>query len=62
MVKAGVYLVARMTPLLGGTPLWSSAVTAAGAVTMLGAAYRSLLETDLKRILAYTTIAALGAR
>ena len=61
MVKAGVYLVARMTPVLGGTALWSGLVTTVGAVTMLGAAYRSLLETDLKRILAYTTIAALGA-
>jgi multicomponent Na+:H+ antiporter subunit A len=61
MVKAGVYLVARMTPLLGGTALWSGLVTTVGAVTLLGAAYRSLLETDLKRILAYTTIAALGA-
>lgn len=61
MVKAGVYLVARMTPLLGGTALWTDLLTTVGAVTMLGAAYRSLLETDLKRILAYTTIAALGA-
>jgi multicomponent Na+:H+ antiporter subunit A len=61
MVKAGVYLVARMTPVLGGTALWSGLVTTVGAATMLGAAYRSLLETDLKRILAYTTIAALGA-
>ena len=61
MVKAGVYLVARMTPVLGGTALWSGLVTGVGAVTLVGAAYRSLLETDLKRILAYTTIAALGA-
>lgn len=60
MVKAGVYLVARMTPLLGGTPFWTGAIAIAGAVTMVGAAYRSLMETDLKRILAYTTIAALG--
>ena len=61
MVKAGVYLVARMTPLLGGTTLWITAITAAGAITLAGGAYRSLLETDLKRILAYTTVAALGA-
>jgi multicomponent Na+:H+ antiporter subunit A len=61
MVKAGVYLVARMTPLLGGTPFWMGVIVAVGAVTMLGAAYRSLFETDLKRILAYTTISALGA-
>src|SRR5690606_1624520 len=60
MVKAGVYLVARMTPLLGGTPLWTGLIATARTLTMVGAAYRSLLETDLKRILAYTTISALG--
>src|SRR5690606_384890 len=61
MVKAGVYLVARMTPLLGGTLLWTGSVAAAGLITMVLGAYRSILETDLKRILAYTTISALGA-
>ena len=60
MVKAGVYLVARMTPILGATNLWATAVTAAGAVTMLLGAYRSVQETDLKRILAYSTVSALG--
>ena len=60
MVKAGVYLVARMTPLLGGTALWSGSIVAVGALTMLGASYRAVLETDLKRILAYSTISALG--
>jgi multicomponent Na+:H+ antiporter subunit A len=60
MVKAGLYLVARMTPLLGGTELWIFALTAAGALTMLGGSYRSVVETDLKRILAYSTISALG--
>jgi multicomponent Na+:H+ antiporter subunit A len=61
MVKAGIYLVARMTPLLGGTPAWTGVIVAVAAATMLGAAYRSLFETDLKGILAYTTISALGA-
>ena len=61
MVKAGVYLVARMTPVLGGTLLWTGSVTIVGAVTMVGGAYRALLETDLKRVLAYSTISALGA-
>ena len=60
MVKAGVYLVARMTPILGGTMLWSSAVVIVGAVTMLLGAGRAMLETDLKRVLAYSTISALG--
>jgi multicomponent Na+:H+ antiporter subunit A len=60
MVKAGIYLIARMTPLLGGTALWTGALTTAGALTMLGASYRAVQETDLKRILAYSTIGALG--
>jgi len=60
MVKAGVYLIARMTPLLGGTTGWAGTVTIVGAITMVGASYRALLETDLKRVLAYSTIGALG--
>ena len=60
MVKAGVYLMARMTPILGATTLWTTAVTAVGAATMVVGAYRSVQETDLKRILAYSTVSALG--
>ena len=60
MVKAGVYLAARMTPLLGGTMLWNGTITTVAALTMVGASYRALLETDLKRVLAYSTISALG--
>jgi multicomponent Na+:H+ antiporter subunit A len=60
MVKAGVYLVARMTPILGATTLWTTAVTVAGAATMAVGAYRAVQETDLKRILAYSTVSALG--
>ena len=60
MVKAGVYLVARMTPLVGGTALWTYSLTAVGALTMIGGSYRAVVETDLKRILAYSTISALG--
>ncbi len=60
MVKAGVYLVARMTPALGGTALWTAALVSVGAVTMAGGALRAVQETDLKRVLAYSTIGALG--
>jgi multicomponent Na+:H+ antiporter subunit A len=60
MVKAGIYLIARMTPVVGATPLWTTAVTLAGAATMLVGAYRAVQETDLKRILAYSTLSALG--
>jgi multicomponent Na+:H+ antiporter subunit A len=60
MVKAGVYLVARLTPLLGGTTLWTATIVVVGAVTMLAGGARAVLETDIKRILAYATVSALG--
>ena len=60
MVKAGVYLIARVTPIVGSTTVWTTAVTVAGAVTMIVGAYRAVQETDLKRILAYSTLSALG--
>lgn len=60
MVKAGVYLVARTTPIIGSMPLWTTAVTVVGTATMVVGAYRAVQETDLKRILAYSTVGALG--
>lgn len=60
MVKAGVYLLARLYPALGGTDLWLYAVSGIGAVTMLLGGYLALTQTDLKRLLAYSTIRALG--
>jgi len=60
MVKAGVYLIARMTPIVGSTPRWTTVVMVAGAATMVVGAYRAVQETDLKRILAYSTLSALG--
>jgi multicomponent Na+:H+ antiporter subunit A len=60
MVKAGVYLVARMTPLLGGTTMWTGTITVVATLTMTIGALRALVETDLKRVLAYSTISALG--
>lgn len=60
MVKAGIYLLARMTPILGGTPEWQFTLTSFGAVTMVMAALLAIQYTDLKKILAYTTISALG--
>ena len=47
-------------PVLGSTPLWTMAVTVAGAATMVVGAWRAVQETDLKRILAYSTLSALG--
>ena len=60
MVKVGVYLVARLHPVLGGAPEWHYTITLAGATTMLTGAVLALGQRDLKRLLAYTTISALG--
>jgi len=60
MVKAGVFLLARLTPILGGTALWMETLTAVGAVTAVYSAFVSLGKSDLKQVLAYTTVMALG--
>ena len=46
--------------IVGSTPVWTTAVTVAGAATMVLGAYRAVQETDLKRVLAYSTLSALG--
>lgn len=61
MVKAGIYLLARFSPVLGGTELWHLLLPGVGGLTMLVGAYLSLRQVDLKRILAYSTISSLGA-
>jgi len=60
MVKAGVYLMARLTPALGGTEFWQNTLIIFGAITMLLGAVLGLGQQDLKRILAYTTLSVLG--
>jgi multicomponent Na+:H+ antiporter subunit A len=60
MVKAGVYLIARLSPILGDTPLWLMIIVPVGAVTMLLGAWMALGKTDLKQILAYSTVSVLG--
>ncbi len=60
MVKLGVYLLARMDPIFGGHGLWVGLLSSLGAATMVGAAVLALRETDLKRVLAYSTVASLG--
>ncbi len=61
MVKAGVYLLARLFPILGGTELWFWIVGGIGAVTMIVGGFLALSQTDMKRLLAYSTISALGS-
>jgi len=60
MVKAGVYLLARFHPILGGTIQWETLMIGVGVVTMLVGAIMATGQRDLKRILAYSTISVLG--
>lgn len=60
MVKAGIYLLIRLHPVLGGTTIWMTTLVIVGAATALWGSVLALVQTDLKSILAYTTIMALG--
>ena len=60
MVKAGVYLLMRLFPLFRSMPIWENTVPLIGIITLTGGALLALGQTDLKRILAYTTVGALG--
>ncbi|MFP5245084.1 MAG: hydrogen gas-evolving membrane-bound hydrogenase subunit E, partial [Thermoanaerobaculia bacterium] len=61
MVKAGVYLLARLSPAFAGTGEWTVIVTVTGAATMVAGALFAATARDLKQILAYTTMSALGS-
>ena len=60
MVKAGVYLIARMTPGFADSPEWRPTVVTLGLLTMLLAGWRAIREYDLKLILAFGTVSQLG--
>ncbi|MDR0458573.1 MAG: monovalent cation/H+ antiporter subunit A [Burkholderiaceae bacterium] len=60
MVKAGVFLLARLWPALAGTPEWFWIVSTAGLITLLLGALLAMLQTDLKGLLAYSTLSHLG--
>ena len=60
MVKAGIFLMARMWPVLAGTVEWTMIVATAGLVTMLIGAKISFFKDDLKAILAFSTVSHLG--
>ncbi len=60
MVKAGIYLLARLAPAFAADPVWRWLVPAVGVGTMLWGGWRALAQHDLKRLLAYGTIAQLG--
>lgn len=60
MVKAGVFLLARLYPVLGGTELFQFWVCGAGLLTLVFGAYVAVFKHDLKGLLAYSTISHLG--
>jgi multicomponent Na+:H+ antiporter subunit A len=60
MVKAGIYLIARLSPAFADLGAWRGALVAVGLTGMVLAAWRALRETDLKGLLAYGTISELG--
>lgn len=60
MVKAGVYLLMRVHPFLGDTLLWTTILPVFGAATLLAGTFLAIRQTDLKLVLAYTTVASLG--
>lgn len=60
MVKAGLFLMARLWPVLAGTDAWFSIVVTTGLATMILAAAIALFQHDLKAVLAYSTVSHLG--
>ena len=60
MVKAGIFLMARLTPSLGGSELWGNTLAIFGSVTLLTAVVLGLFQKDVKYVLAYTTLGVLG--
>jgi len=60
MVKAGIFLMARLNPALGGSGLWEYMLAVSGSLTLLLAMFLGLFQKDAKSILAYTTLGVLG--
>lgn len=60
MVKAGIYLVARMTPVFGGAAEWFWIITLVGITTLIWGSVSAVRQKDLKSILAFSTISQLG--
>lgn len=60
MVKAGIYILARFSPILSDGYIWNNTLMIVGGITMIYGAFHSIFRTDMKSILAYSTISALG--
>jgi len=61
MVKAGIFILLRFYPILGGMGIWEKLLIPVGLMTFMAGSLLALGQTDLKRILAYSTVAALGS-
>lgn len=61
MVKAGIYLFARLSPVMHQNELWTSMLLTTGLLTMLIGAYFAVKQSDIKGLLAYSTVSKLGA-
>lgn len=60
MVKAGIYLVARLSPIFAGSSEWFWIVSTFGIITLFWGSFSAVKQTDLKAILAFSTISQLG--
>src|SRR5690625_5159191 len=60
MVKAGLYLVARFTPLFAFSELWVWSILGVGLITLVWAAFNAIKQDDLKAVLAFSTVSQLG--
>ncbi len=60
MVKAGIYLLARLSPIFADTSVWFITVSAVGIITLFWGSFSAVKQTDLKGILAFSTISQLG--
>ena len=60
MVKAGVFLLARLWPALAGTEAWFWILGGAGAITLVIGSFKAIFQNDLKGLLAYSTVSQLG--
>ncbi|WP_292771286.1 proton-conducting transporter membrane subunit, partial [Methylophaga sp. UBA5113] len=60
MVKAGIYLMARLNPAFTEHAVWTFSLSLFGAITMFVGAYLAYSATNIKKVLAYSTVMALG--
>jgi multicomponent Na+:H+ antiporter subunit A len=60
MVKAGIYLIARFTPIYGGSMAWFWIVSVVGLITLFWGSFSAVKQVDLKAMLAFSTVSQLG--